>query len=279
MTKEKKKNKKKKLPKLLESCIEDFSEQIKKRGTDYYERYNVLSCIKNKDDFIATVEGSDDNVYTVNIETEEGKVVYYDCTCPCDFPCKHVYATLLAIDNNEYESPKLKKKIPKKDYDLQEIVKNIPSKKLKQFLLEYTNSCCTYFSPNLFKKRFLEYFPKEKYEYYYNNLYNSFKVQNNINFFLDIYLASIKDYINIKDYKQAFLIIEAIIESIYDSENLDERDFITNLLLKLGFSLRNIYRNVDKKTKEEVIIPWITKVKNNNYYYNSYLEDLILSLN
>ena len=46
MTKEKKKNKKKKLPKLLESCIEDFSEQIKKRGTDYYERYNVLSCIK-----------------------------------------------------------------------------------------------------------------------------------------------------------------------------------------------------------------------------------------
>ena len=174
MTKEKKKNKKKKLPKLLESCIEDFSEQIKKRGTDYYERYNVLSCIKNKDDFIATVEGSDDNVYTVNIETEEGKVVYYDCTCPCDFPCKHVYATLLAIDNNEYESPKLKKKIPKKDYELQEIVKNIPSKKLKQFLLEYTNSCCTYFSPKLFKKRFLEYFPKEKYEYYYNNLYNSF---------------------------------------------------------------------------------------------------------
>lgn len=33
------------------------------------------------------------------------------------------------------------------------------------------------------------------------------------------------------------------------------------------------------KLKEEVIIPWITKVKNNNYYYNSYLEDLIFSLN
>ena len=80
MQKEKKKNKKKTLPKLLESCVEDFSEQIKNRGTDYYERYNVLSCIKNKDDFVATVEGSDDNVYTVNIETEEGKVVYYDCT-------------------------------------------------------------------------------------------------------------------------------------------------------------------------------------------------------
>ena len=145
MTKEKKKNKKKKLPKLLESCIEDFSEQIKNRGIDYYEKDNVLSCIKNKDDFIATVEGSDDNVYTVNIETDEGKVVYYDCTCPCDFPCKHVYATLLAIDNNEYESPKLKKKIPEKDYDLQEIVKNIPSKKLKQFLLEMKKSV----SPNL----------------------------------------------------------------------------------------------------------------------------------
>ena len=80
-----------------------FNDTIIKRGKDYYENGMVLSVIKSNNKYVAKVAGSTNVSYTVNVEYDEEDDYYdYDCTCPCEYPCKHIYAVLIAIKNKNY---------------------------------------------------------------------------------------------------------------------------------------------------------------------------------
>ena len=275
-----KKRKKKKRVSLVQKYSDDFAPQIRMRGLDYYEKGNVTRCLKvDANTYAAVVEGSDGAIYNVSIDLDffDGYPNYH-CDCPCNYPCKHIYAVLLAIDHYDYETPFLKRRVKPKDYDLQKIIKSIPAKKLKEFMVRETNRDSFTFNMNKFRKEFLNYFPKEKYEYFYNNLYNAYNLNKNIDLYLNKFQENIKEYLSIQDYRQAFLITEATIESINATNNLNDQEDIIYLLLKLGMYLRIIYRKSNDKLKEEVINPWIRKVTKDNYYNNIYLEDIILSI-
>lgn len=79
---------------------DSFNSVIIERGRNYYKEGRVkLKVIKNLEEYHSQVKGSEDNIYDVDISfSNDGKSLKYKCNCPCEFPCKHVYATLLEID-------------------------------------------------------------------------------------------------------------------------------------------------------------------------------------
>lgn len=86
----------------LEKIIK-FSDTIKERGEKYYKDGKVIECLKTNHGFYAKVQGSNNQKYTVNIVVNlNNNSVFYDCTCPCEYPCKHEYAVLKAIENKQY---------------------------------------------------------------------------------------------------------------------------------------------------------------------------------
>ena len=81
----------------------EFNDTTIKRGKDYYENGMVLSVIKSNNKYTAKVAGSTNESYTVNVEYYNDEDYYdYDCTCPCEYPCKHIYAVLMSIKNKNY---------------------------------------------------------------------------------------------------------------------------------------------------------------------------------
>lgn len=79
---------------------DSFNSVIIERGKNYYKEGRVkLKVIKNFEEYHSQVKGSEDNIYDIDISfSGDGKSLKYKCNCPCEFPCKHVYATLLEID-------------------------------------------------------------------------------------------------------------------------------------------------------------------------------------
>ena len=82
--------------KIFEASKYNFSSEIKRRGRDYYSRNKVIEVNKSYDEFNAKVSGSNGEVYDVNIEYKNG-VPKYRCSCPCTYSCKHIYATILEL--------------------------------------------------------------------------------------------------------------------------------------------------------------------------------------
>lgn len=82
-----------------------FYDVIRKRGEDYYKKGNVKKVFKQEDNYIATVRGSE--TYEVNVQIEDD--VIKGIRCDCKYfetnygPCKHVYAVIKKIINNEYD--------------------------------------------------------------------------------------------------------------------------------------------------------------------------------
>lgn len=86
---------------LFNDDIDDiFSYSITKRGLDYYENDKVLYLEKVDDRYFSVVEGSKKYVVVIKYNEEKKKMSVY-CSCPCDFYCKHIYAVILSIRNNE----------------------------------------------------------------------------------------------------------------------------------------------------------------------------------
>ena len=78
-----------------------FSDQIYERGIDYYNENRVIFLEKVDTRYFAAVAGNQ-NVYLTIIDyKEENEELYVHCSCPCDFYCKHLAATLEAIQNNK----------------------------------------------------------------------------------------------------------------------------------------------------------------------------------
>ena len=255
---------------IIKHCENDFQYQIKKRGEAYHNQGNIIYCKKSGNKYYAKVDGSDIEPY--NVEVTVDNYIDYNCDCPCDFPCKHEYAVLLAISNKEYETTKLKEKIDKKTYVIEEILKQIPAQDIKDYLLSEEAKNAVYFNTNTFEKHFIKYLPKQSYEYYYNNLYNSLII--NQKDLLQDYYEQIKEYISNNEFQESFKIIKSIIEA-YKDNNMLNNDFI-NEFPTIGMFLRVTYRKADNNLMG-TINDWLLKLHSNNYYDNYYLEDIVLN--
>ena len=263
--------------KIIDKNINNFQDQIIKRGKDYYKAGNVIQVIKNKNTFIAKVKGTD--YYEVKITIDkDSKTLSCNCTCPCEFLCKHEYAVLLAIKNKKYIEKELKEEIIKNNITLNELIQNIPATKLKQYILKkiFDKNFSDYLllDFNDFEVDFLKYLPSQPYEYYYNNLYNYVMINDDIRFDCK-YI--IKDLINSEKYEEAFFIIKAFIEVANDTKHFEKIEIGINKYSDIALFLRMIYRKSDNILKEK-IEEWLEKIRKNKYYNSLYLEDMIVSI-
>lgn len=79
---------------------EIFDDRIIECGMEYYDDGSVLYLEKIDDRYFAVVEGTKDYLVIVKYNEEEKKLQLY-CNCPCEFFCKHMYAVLESIRNND----------------------------------------------------------------------------------------------------------------------------------------------------------------------------------
>lgn len=260
----------------LDYLKDDFSYQIKERGKDYYEKNKVISCYKTDTRYYAKVTGSLQKPYNVNFDITEDEIEYH-CDCPCEFPCKHEYAVLLAIDNNEYKEVKLKPQIASKNYDITDIIKCIPAENLKEYLLTPFGLDNIFFEKDDFKNKYIKYYPNEDYEFYYNNLYNTIVLDENIGSVLNLFLKKVNQYINNQVYDEAYKIILSIINSFEEVNKLNEDESLIKNFPVISMYLRVIYRKCDNNLKEKMN-SWIEELQKNNYYNNLFLEDAIIMI-
>ena len=263
--------------KIIDKNINNFQHQIIKRGKDYYKAGNVIQVIKNKNTFIAKVKGTD--YYEVKITIDkDSKTLSCNCTCPCEFLCKHEYAVLLAIKNKKYIEKELKEEIIKNNITLNELIQNIPATELKDYILKiiFNKNFSDYLvlDFNDFEVDFLKYLPSQPYEYYYNNLYNYVMINDDLRFDCK-YI--IKDLINGEKYEEAFLVIKAFIEVANDTKHFEKIEIGINKYSDIALFLRMIYRKSDNILKEK-IEEWLEKIRKNKYYNSLYLEDMIVSI-
>ena len=263
--------------KIIDKNINNFQHQIIKRGEDYYKAGNVSQVIKNKNTFIAKVKGTD--YYEVKITIDkDSKTLSCNCTCPCEFLCKHEYAVLLAIKNKKYIEKELKEEIVKNNITLNELIQNIPDFELKQYILKkiFNKNFSDYLLLDFsdFEVDFLKYLPSQPYEYYYNNLYNYVMINDEIRFDCK-YI--IKDLINSEKYEEAFFIIKAFIEVANDTKHFEKVEIMVNKYSDIALFLRIIFRKSNDDLKNN-IKDWLDKITRNNYYDSVYLEDMILNI-
>lgn len=89
----------------LEDYKSMFNDIIRLRGEEYYKNGTVEYVTKEEDIYTAEVDGSEK--YDVKLYIEDDNIEYIQCSCAYYtnyyLPCKHVYAVLKRILNNEYE--------------------------------------------------------------------------------------------------------------------------------------------------------------------------------
>lgn len=260
----------------LKEVDDEFHYQIKERGKRYYNSGEIIKLVKNGNHYYAKVNGTYDEPYNVSI-TNSTNGIGYECDCPYDFPCKHEYAVLIAISKKEYEQIELKPVIHEKKASLSSMIEIIPSDEIKDYLLSKEGLEQVSFQMESFEDYFRKYLPKQKYNFYYNNLYNELVLNHLVTFLLNDYLARVKQYIDCNDFPEGYKIIKSIIEAYNDSNKLNIDDLIVDLLPKIGIFLRVIYRKCDPTTKDN-IDKWIEHLERNKYYNNYYLEDVIVTL-
>lgn len=262
---------------ILKEVEDDFDYQIKERGKSYYNSGKVLKVVKTGHKYYAKVDGSSQTPYSVSINNSDYYGIEYECDCPYDFPCKHEYAVLMAISKGEYEEIELKPIISEKRSSLQSLLEMIPANEIKDYLLSSKGLKYVSFQMQAFEERFRKYLPKQKYEFYYNNLYNELILNKDSELFTKDYINRVKQYLDNNEFAEGYKIIKSIIEAYNDSNKLNFDDSIVDMLPKIGMFLRVSYRKCDPLTKDN-IIKWVNRLKDNNYYNNYYLEDVIVVL-
>ena len=245
-----------------------FDETIIERGEAYYQDGRVIHCTKLGDLYVAKVEGSED--YTVRIQ-QNGNELDMSCDCPYEGNCKHEYAVLLAIDNEEYDIKELKPYIARNDIEVKDLIKKIPAEELKKYMVDNTDGY--YFDIESLEKEFIKYVPKQEYDYYYNNLYNKFLLEDDPWDEYDKYIDSLRRLLDSGNYEEAYYIIKTIIEVSHDLD----LDIIYDYP-ELGMYLRIVYRKSNKSFKK-VIEKYIMTLIFARYYDNCFLEDMIVHIN
>lgn len=263
---------------IIDEVVDDFEYQIKQRGKEYYNNGNVKSVVKSDNTFRSKVLGSNGNKYNVTLEIDEyDECVDYECDCPYEYPCKHIYATMLAIKDKAYLEIELKPEISENSKSLHELIEEIPADKLKEYLLSEDGNNCLSLEIEKFEIYFSSYLPRQEYEYYYNNMFNALVTDDYNIDALHNYLLKVKNLILKLEYEEAFDICKSIIEASFETGNLNKWDDLIDSFPVLGMNLRIIYRKSNSKLKNN-INEWIKVLKNNNYYDSLYLEDIILTI-
>ncbi len=263
--------------KLKDILKKDFNSTIISRGIEYYYNCNIENVYKDKNKYIAKVYGNSNPSYKVTITIDDDLTAHYECTCPCEYNCKHEYAVLVAISNLEYQEVSLKTSIEEKEYNLKSLVEQIPAEELKNYILSPVGMNKVSIELVSFKKYFRKYLPVQEYEFYYNNLYNAIVLNENYVDKINEYIENAKDYLQNSDFESVLKIVESIIEAYNDGKRLNLDSYVFDIINKLGMLLRITYRKSNDKIKNE-IKEWTLNLKNNNYYNNLYLEDMILTL-
>lgn len=259
-------------------CDYDFSGEIIKRGEEYFSGEKVISCVQyGTGSFVGKVKGSYSNIYSVSFDIDEdGENPIYHCTCPCTYPCKHVYALLLAIENGKYSITETKPEIQMNEKSLKEIIELIPASELKEYIMTSIELGHVNFDMDFFNNIFNKYLPLQSYEYYYNKLYNSVALEQDFLDLTDKYFDSIKQYISDQNFQEAFKIIKVIVEVYAECNKLYINELV-DLFPKIGMYLRIVYRKGNDKLKFDVN-NWKDKLESVEYYKNYYLEDVFLTI-
>ena len=79
-----------------------FPSEIRSRGLEYYNNHRIFFLEQLGDTYFALVGGSELYVITIKYN-ETNKIMQVNCSCPCTFHCKHIYAVILAIRNHEFK--------------------------------------------------------------------------------------------------------------------------------------------------------------------------------
>ncbi len=98
---------------LADSCRKAFSSQDVQRGTDYFEEGAVHGLRVDGTVLSAKVSGSESSPYDVILDWQDAthRILKGSCSCPrfADFGlCKHVFATILAADDQGLAPPGIK---------------------------------------------------------------------------------------------------------------------------------------------------------------------------
>ncbi len=226
-----------------------------KRGKEYYDKGNVLSCTKIGDKYYAKVKGNYNKTYNVLIANE--KDFYMECTCPFVGSCKHEYAVLLSIAKNEYEEKKIKKVPKEKETKIKDLMSEIPARELKDYLM--VNIDTISFDKNSFENNFIKYLPEQDYKYYYNTLYNSYVIEGLNYELLDNYFTRIDSLISVNKYYEAFKIIKAITQVSNDLDLYKKHDYLQKKMKSIEETLKVIRKKIDRKHRKEVDELNITK--------------------
>lgn len=262
--------------KLEEKYKELFTPQIIFRGRDYYTNDKVIDVFKDKDSeqYVAKVKGSDYGVsYDVQLLLDDIENPKMSCTCPCLETCKHEYAVLMSIDNNNYSTIKLLPVPEEEKISIKDFINSIPEDKIKEYL-KNSFEIDQYISENDFKDFFSCYLPEKSREYLYNTLYNNFQF-NNVN--LTKFLNLAKSALENGKYNYTFLILSSIIDSAKESGYTDDKELLLDNYNKIGTFIRIAYRKGTDELKLE-IEQWIQKYNNKNFYNDIYLEDMMMSI-
>lgn len=249
-----------------------FTQLIKDRGEDYYNNGHVYNLQKTGDNYYAKVEGSHGNFYSVSIEISDEEN-FIHCDCPYEDACKHMYAVLLAIEDHKYSEGILKEVIQEQKSSLEDLIKSIPAKEIKDFVLKNENIILNKY---LFEQNFRKYLPKQTYKYYYNNLFNEIVLEVDPYQLTNEYFDIIGEYIKISDFDEVIKILKAIINAFCDTEEM-EKYFNLNWFAIIGMNLRIAYRKGNSSIQKE-IIKWKKEIEKKDFYNNYYLEDIFLSI-
>ena len=138
--------------------------KIWERGMDYYHNGAVTDLKEHfKDNWIATVEGSD--AYTVEVTLKGDEIESWDCDCPYDMGdiCKHVVAVLLAIREEKENAVVditpfngtiiVEKDVPSIPFE--DIMKLAKEEDLRTFMENYS------LNDNAFKHAFVDFITKK----------------------------------------------------------------------------------------------------------------------
>lgn len=99
-----------------------FRKGIVTKGKKYYEEKNILFLEKDGETYTALVKDKKDCVVKIGYYEKTTEMIL-NCSCSCGFYCKHIYAVLLAIRNDEFR--KFYKVMLKEGFDKKSIYEKV----------------------------------------------------------------------------------------------------------------------------------------------------------
>lgn len=279
----------------LNNFKDSIDTTILNRGYDYFLNEAVTHLEHMKlGTWSSLVEGSQD--YSVVIKLDNDKIKEWDCDCPYDYGpiCKHVVATLYAIENMN-KNPDINKKIKsnkttKKPSSLDEIFSKVSKQELQDFI---TNSLMGYGYgiESALLARFGQYISgdyREKYQKIVKNifssvddLYDPYNRNSDLSFTLSdsIYalIDSSKSLIENNKLIEASIICQCLIEEFANNiENVD--DNVGYILENVFETFQSLFANVDENLKDELFYYCLKEYPKGKYQDYGYDDNFLFCL-